>query len=548
MFRKVKLLLISVLLLTLVLVGCGSAAKPAGQPATQPNAQSTVQSAPSGGELDQLWDDPPTLDPQLASDVSAGTIVEEVFSGLVTLDRNLKVVPDLATGWTVSPDKMTYTFSINPAATFQDGKPVTAQDFKYSFERAADPKLQSTTVDTYLGDIVGVKEKLSGKSNDVSGVKVINAHTLQITITSPLATDLFLAKLTYPTAFVLDQKNVESGPDWTHHPNGTGPFMLKDYVPGDHITLVRNPRYLHGPPHLDTVKFLLSGGNGMVMYQNNEIQVTGVGLSDLPLVTENNSALSKEVHKAPPSFDTSYIGFNVTMPPFDDVKVRQALAMAMDKPEIASKVLDNQVIPAYGILPPGFPAYNPNLKGLTYNVDEAKKLLSESKYGSDPSKIPHITLTVPGQLGSSISPDLEAILAMWKTNLGIQVDVQQVEWATFLSDLNAYRLQMYALDWVADYPDPQDFLDILFYSHSQNNQTRYSNPQVDSLLEQARTEQDQTTRYSLYQQAEQIIVNDAPWIPLWYSGQGDVLIKPQVKDYLLLPIVIERYRYIYIQK
>lgn len=525
--------LVSILLASALLIsGCS-------QPAAQTNTQ---PAGPKGGELVRLGNDPPTLDPHLTSDVSGAVIVVEVFGGLVTLDRDLKVVPDLAEKWKVSDDGKTYTFTLRRNAKFHDGKTVTANDVKWSIERAADPKLLSTTVDTYLGDIVGVREKLRGTSKEVSGVKVINETTVEITIDAPKT--YFLAKLTYPTAFVLDKTNVESSPNWFMKPNGTGPFKLKEYVSGETLVLARNDNYHLGAPLLDSVKFLLAGGSPMVMYENNEIHMTGVGLADLNRVRDPNSPLNKELHTAPPGFETYYLGMNVTMPPFDDIKVRQALVHAINKPEIASKVLSDRVKPAYGVLPPGFPAYNADLKGLTFDIEKAKKLMAESKYGADPKKWPRITLTVAGELGTSIGLDLEAILAMWRDNLGVTVEVQQVEWATFLDDVNAYRLQMYSLGWVADYPDPQNFLDLLFHSKSQNNQTRYSNAEVDNLLEKARTERDEKTRFALYQQAEQIITNEAPWVPLWYEGEGYILIKPEVKNYPLLPIIVPKYRYV----
>ncbi len=526
MCRKVFL---SILLILVILAsGCGQGA---GQ---------------KSNELVRLWDDPPTLDPHLAGDVYAGVIVVELFGGLVTLDRNLKVVPDLAEKWKVSADGKTYTFSLRRDAKFHSGKPVTAKDVKWSLERVADPKTQSTTVDTYLGDIVGIREKLKGESKEVTGVKAIDDYTVEITVDAPKA--YFLSKLTYPTGFVLDRENVEARPDWFKNPNGTGPFKLKEYISGERLVLGRNASYHLGAPKLDSVKFLLAGGTPMVMYENNEIHLTGVGLADLDRVRDPKSPLSKELHIAPPSFDTSYLGLNVTIPPLDDIKVRQALTYAINKEEIASKVLAGRVKTAYGILPPGFPAYNPDLNGLGYDPEKAKKLLAESKYGPDPKKLPRITLTVPGQMGTAVGLDLEAILAMWRDTLGITVEVQQVEWATFLKDLNAYRLQMCAAAWMADYPDPQNFLDLMFHSQSINNQTRYSNAEVDQLLERARIERDEKTRFSLYQQAEQIIVNEASWIPLWYPGEGYVLLKPEVKDYLLLPIVVPKYRYVSLQK
>ena len=167
MLRKVFL---SVLLVLIILVsGCG------------PRAEY------KGGELVRLWDDPPTLDPHLASDVTAATIIVELFGGLVTLDRNLKVVPDLAEKWKISPDGKTYTFYLRRDAKFHDGKLVTAEDVKWSLERAADPNTQSPTVDTYLGDIVGVREKLKGETKEMTGVKVIDDRTVEITIDAPKA-------------------------------------------------------------------------------------------------------------------------------------------------------------------------------------------------------------------------------------------------------------------------------------------------------------------------------------------------------------------------
>lgn len=540
-----KILLSTVLILTMLAPGCESTESVNTTPPTSPDGTTPIN-IPRGGELIRLGTDPPTLDPHLVSDAYAATIIVEVFGGLVTLDRDLKVVPDLAENWQVSPDGKTYTFTLRQDAKFHDGKPVTANDFKWSLERAADPGTQSPTVDTYLGDVVGVREKLRGESTEISGVKVIDDHTLEITIDAPKV--YFLSKLTYHTACVLDRENVEASREWFKHPNGTGPFKLKEYVPGELLILESNANYHLGAPHLDSVRFLLAGGSSMVMYENDEIQITGVGLADLDRVLDPSSPLNKELHTSPPGFEIGYIGLNVTLPPLDDVKVRQALSYAINKEEIAEKVLAGQLKPAYSILPPGFPAYNPDLEGLRYDPDKAKKLLAESKYGSDLTKLPRITLTVPGSLGSAIGEDLEAIMAMWRDTLGITVEVQQVEWATFLKDLHAYRLQMFSVGWVADYPDPQDFLDLLFHSQSVNNEVRYSNPDVDRLLEAARTENNEATRFGLYQQAEEIIVNEAPWIPLWHSGEGYVLIKPEVKDYPLLPMIVPKYRYVYLEK
>jgi ABC-type transport system substrate-binding protein len=500
----------------------------------------------AGGTLVRVWSDPPTLDPHLTSDATSAEIIVEVFGGLVTIDPSLNIVPDLAATWDVSRNGTVYTFHIREDAKFHSGKPVTALDFKWSLERAADPATASPVVDQYLGDVVGVREKLKGDATEIAGVKVLDQHTLEITIDA--AKSYFLAKLTYPTGFVLDRENVEGSIRWFREPNGTGPFRLAEYVPGENLVLAKNENYHLGPPHLEKVRFILSGGTSMLMYENDEIHITGVGLADLDRVLDPASPLHAQLQKAPPRFSTDYIGMNVKEPPFDDPKVRQALNYAIDKRLIASEVLAGMVVPADGILPKDFPAYNPNLRGYAYDPEKAKQLLKQSKYGDDMSKFPRIILTTAGSFGSSVGLDMEVILEMWKQNLGIEVNIQQTEFATYLQDLNKRRFQMFQIGWIADYPDPENFLDLLFYSKSTNNHTGYSNPEVDGLLEKARVEADQTSRFRLYQQAEQLIMADAPWVPLWYSGEQYVLIKPNVKNYYLTQLIIPTLRFVELTK
>jgi len=218
----------------------------------------------------------------------------------------------------------------------------------------------------------------------------------------------------------------------------------------------------------------------------------------------------------------------------------------VNKNEIAKVVLADLVVPAKGIIPPGFPTYNPALEGYDYNPERAKQLLQESRYGSNLANMPHITLTTSGDFGASVSLDMEVVLQMWEKNLGIKVDIQQTEFATYLKDLHRRRFQMFETGWIADYPDPENFLDILFHSQSSNNHSNYSNPEVDALLEKARTETDQAARYQLYNRIEQIIINDAAWIPLWYSGEQYLLVKPSVHDYFQTPLVIPKLRYVYL--
>ena len=527
--------------------GDGATAGPTGtvgesESSTETDASARVSPGSiEGGTFVRVWADPPTLDPHLTTDATSAAIIVEVFGGLVTIAPDLQIVPDLAT-WDVTPDGMVYTFHIRDDAKFHDGKPVTALDVKWSMERAADPATASPVVDQYLGDIVGVKAKLSGEATEISGVRVLDQRTLELTIDA--AKSYFLAKLTYPTAFVLDQANVESSRRWFREPNGTGPFRLAEYTPGETMILARNEHYHLGPPFLEKVRYILSGGTSMLMYENDEIHITGVGLADLDRVLDPSSPLNGDLNQAPPRFSTDYIGMNVKEPPFDDPKVRQALNYAIDKELIASEVMAGLVVPANGILPKDFPAYNVNLKGYEYDPEKARQLLRESKYGDDMDNFPRIMLTTAGSFGSNVGLDMEVILEMWSQNLGIEVLIQQTEFATYLQDLNKRRFQMFQIGWIADYPDPENFLDLLFHSESNNNHTGFSNAEADRLLELARVEPDQAVRYQLYRQAEELIMAEAPWVPLWYSGEQYVLIKPNVKNYHLSQLIIPVLRYV----
>ncbi len=515
-----------------------AAEAPQAAPAAEPAPSVQITAPLPGGVFTRLWSDPPTLDPHLTSDTTSAGIVVEVFSGLVALNTDLQLVPDIAESWSID-NGVVYTFKIRPEVRFHNGKPVTASDFKWSIERAAAPKTASPVADTYLNDIVGAMDYIDGDATGISGIKVIDDLTLQITIDAPKA--YFLAKLTYPTAYVLDRETVEDGGRnwWVDNPVGTGPFKLHEYRIGERIILARNDDYYREPAQLERIYNNLAGGQSMAMYENDEIDITGVGLFDLDRVLDPDEPLNKELVVAPPGFSVSYIGFNTSMAPFDDPKFRQALNHAVDKELIASEVLSELVQPAYSVLPPGFPGFTPEITGLHYNPGLATQLLNESAYG-DPATRPRITVTVPGS-GGTIGLDLEVIIEMWKQVLGVEVEIQQVEWATYLEDLDRQAFQAFAgLGWSADYPDPQDFLDILFHSESSTNHGAYANPQVDTILEEARIEQDVVRRVELYHQAEELIINDAAWVPLWFTGDRYVLIKPHVQGYRMVPMIVPK--------
>jgi oligopeptide transport system substrate-binding protein len=490
----------------------------------------TTPAAIGGGVLRQFGIDPITLDPAVSAEMTSHEYIAQLYSGLVRLDDSLDTVPDIAERWEISQDLRTYTFYLRDDVTFQDGRKVTAADFKYSWERACDPATGSRVAGTYLGDIVGVADVMQGRTKEISGVEVVSDYKFRVTIDAPKS--YFLYKLTYPTAFVVDKANVAKSREWWRQPNGTGPFKLKEWRENDSLVLERNERYYGEMAGIERVEYLLWGGVPMNMYETGEIDIAGVSVIYIDRVTDKAGPFSKEL-QITPELSFSWIGFNTTRPPFDDVNVRKAFTMALDKDRIISLTFRDLVQRADGILPPGIPGYNEYLVGLNYDVDKARELIKQSKYG-DVSNLPPIKLTTSGY-GGLIASTLEAAVTQWRENLGVEVTVRQLEPDWFLYNLKEEKDEMFDMGWVADYPHPQNFLDVLFHTGAENNFAGYSNPAVDTVLERAAVEGDDEKSLELYRQAEQMLVEDAACLPLWF-GKNYILVKPYVKGYELNPM------------
>jgi oligopeptide transport system substrate-binding protein len=537
--NKILLLTLCLVLLAYSATSCFGASTPAQTPAPglPPASQSSVQ-----GTLNLAGSVPITLDPAAAAEFDSQLYILQLFSGLVRLDENLNIVPDIALNWDKSPDGKVYTFHLRRDVRFHDGKPVKASDFKYAWERALSPQTQSLTASTYLNDIVGAADVLSGKATQLSGVRVLDDYTIEVSIDAPKG--YFLYKMGYPTAFVVDRANVESGSSWWQHPNGTGPFTLKQWQPGQLLVLQRNDGYYGDKARLSEVDFQLLSGNPIDLYQQGTIDVASVSPGYMGMVTDPGNPLSKELDRFP-ELSLSYIGFDTSSPPFDDANVRKAFSYAVDKDRLMSLATENVVSSAYGILPPGIPGYDASLQGLRFDATKAKDLIAASRFG-DVSHLPPIVLTTSGW-GGDISGILGGVIEEWRRNLGVEVTIRQLEPEVYLYRLKQEKNQLFDVGWIADYPDPQDFLDVLLKSGAQNNAGDYSNPQFDSLMESAAVEQDTTTRLSQYREAEKIAVQDAAILPLFY-GTSYVLVKPYVKGYVLSPLGFPLLNMISIQK
>ncbi len=466
-----------------------------------------------------------TLDPALTEGES---IVDAVFSGLVKIGEDWEIVPDIAKSWEVSDDGTVYTFHLREGVKFHDGKPVTASDFKYSWERACDPEMESRKARTYLGDIVGAKEMLAGKATELSGVRVIDDLTLEVTIDGPKP--YFLGKLTWPTSFVVDRANVARGMNWTDEPNGTGPFKLKEWQKGELVVLERNDDYYLEPAKLKNVVFQIFAGRRMMMYEQGEIDTTGVSINDLDRILDPENPLNKEL-MVEPSIGISYLGFNVTKPPFDDPKVRRAFALALDMDKVLEVSLKGNAERSGSYIPPRIPGHNEELEPLSFDLEQAKQLIVESKYGSV-SNLPPIVFYALYSLGSTE----EAMIGMWQANLGVKVEAEIIEeLEEWYERIHNREFQLFLSGWQADYIDPQNFLEVLFQSQSEENNFAYSNPEVDAALEEAAVEQDEETRLKMYQDIEKMILEDLPAVPFYQSWKSHVLVKPYVEGYFLTP-------------
>ena len=478
--------------------------------------------------LTMPWSNPLTLDPAVTRESGSHFIVSNVFSGLVRFDADLRVRPDLAETIQVDGAGTAYTFTLRAAAKFHDGREITAADVKYSLERATDPELMSDTAVLYLSDIVGVRDKLEGRAEETSGVEVVDSRTVRITIDAPKA--FFLAKMTYPTGAIVDRQTVDSGGVewWRSDVNGSGPFKLREWTAGEVLILERFDDY-HAPSSLELAVFPILQGVPMQMYESDAVDVALIGGSNVDRALDPVSGLADQLAVFP-QLNTFYLGFRAREAPFDDPLVRRAFAMAVDREALLETVYGGRRSLAAGLLPPGMPGYSADLTGIPYDPERARALLAQSQYAAD---FPPVLYTTSGS--GEVPADAQFIVGAWEANLGVDVKVELVPPDAYFYRLDELAGNIFDYGWVADYPDPENFLDLLLHSENRsNNIGGYSNPGYDHLLERARVEPDFEARMALYAEAEELLIADAGIIPLFHSPDY-VLIKPHIQGFIIEP-------------
>jgi oligopeptide transport system substrate-binding protein len=503
-------------------------------------ATTTTASSPQILRLN-LGAEPDTIDPNQASWADDKSIISQCFEGLLSYnaDGSLKadvatVIPTVANGG-ISSDGLTITFKLKTNVTWSDGKPVTANDFVYSIKREFDPTLACEYASFYF-DIVGAEDSYNATSDTTAqqaalaaaiGVSAPDNYTLVIKLVNPQPTMLDCMALwpVYPErADIIKQY----GNNWTDPPNyiGDGPYILTTWTHQSELVFKPNPNYWGTKPTLSEIDFqeITDPNAALAAYQNNELDIVGLPVGDYATYLKDPNYANQRLLF--PELTTFAFQFNVTKAPFNNVLVRQALSCAVDRNAFVNNVEAGVGQAALSWIPPGMPGYNANIgTQYTFNVTQAKSLLAQAGY-SDVSKLPTITFSY-SNTGSN--PTIAQFLqGQMQQNLGINITLDPEDSKTFSSNVNSGNFMWAFFGWGADYPDPDDWLPGLFGTGAGNNHTGYSNPAFDALSTKALAELDNTARLSDWDQAQQMVMNDAPIITIFYR-EGFVLEKPYVK-------------------
>lgn len=524
-------------LLTLLLAACGNEQQGAVS-TTKADESKQVFIWPSGGN------DLKTIDPALSTDGGSIAAIDLVFTGLVQLDNKLQIRDQLAVSHSVSSDGLTWTFKLRPNLKFSDGTPLTSADVAYSIDRALQPRVKSAVALTYMGLIKGAPELAAGKVKTIIGTGIITPDPETVVIITTKKASYFLEELTYSCSYVIEKSMIEKygDLDFVDHLSegigGAGPFMVSKYEHGKAIEFVPNPHYYGPKPQLKkiVIPFYKQADTIYKAYQAGQVDQ-----SNVPSVhIEAAKALPQGQFHSIPQLWITYYGMNYLTKPFDNIKIRQAFALALNKETLAHNVYKDKVIATNHIVPQGMPGYYEDLTGPAGvkspagDPKLAKQLLEEGmkEEGYTASTFPAVTFTVATNGSSDARNEFQAVQQMWQSVLGIPVKLNDIDYGKLLSDVpatlnNPNGLQMYALGWIADYPDPQDWLTLQFDKGSPNNTVNYGQnhsanasqqQEVQKLMEQADSTQDEAQRMKLYNQAEQQLVNDVVWLPTVQVG------------------------------
>ncbi|HVT14245.1 MAG TPA: ABC transporter substrate-binding protein [Fimbriimonadaceae bacterium] len=466
-----------------------------------------------------------SLDPALVSDNQSIDAIQNTFEGLVASGEDSQIHPCLASSWEISSDGATYTFHLLHGAFFQNGREFVADDVRKSFERACGKALAAPLASDFLSDISGMAAYRNGKAKSISGIHVIDRYTVAITIDTLRA--YFLAKLALPVASIVATEAIRDGVHIrsVEEMVGTGPFRIERYIDGQLMVQKAFARYHGGKPPLDEIDrpVMRDSAERLNAFKRHEIDmVPQLARSDY-VALRNDPAFKDQLHLEPRA-TLVYLALNVK--DFPDRRVRQAIAIGIDREEIASDTLYGTVTPGRGLLPPGVPGYREEPAWLKPDAVKAEALLSASGH-SNGVGVPEIPIAF-----SMENPDIERIAerigAQLASRLGLKVRLEKMETASLIARQNGKQLQAEVTGWFADYLDPEDFLSVLLASDATENHWNYANTAFTFLCREADASGNDPQRLGFYARAEDIALQDAVIIPICY-WKAPVLIDSAVQ-------------------
>jgi oligopeptide transport system substrate-binding protein len=461
--------------------------------------------------------EPELLDPVMITAQASSRVAYALFEGLTAFNAQGIAEPGVADHWEISPDGLRYTFHLRPNAVWSNGDPVTAEDFYYSWKRILLPETAAEYVSQLLY-LRGAKDFNEGKTKDFSqvGLKVIDPLTLEVTLENP--TPFFIDLCAFATLLPVHRATVEKYPDWNSKPAhfmGNGPFLLHDWLPFDHVRLVKNPRYWNADKVGMRSVDILPTARSITAYN---FYATGV----VDLIMDKNLAptpLLGELKKRPdfhsaPFLATYFMRFNVKRKPFDDVRVRRAFSLVIDKNYLVERITRAGEKPASSFVPPGAGEGYVSPPGYERNPEEARKLLAAAGY-PDGKGFPVVYYLYRADQDADQDLAVE-IQSMLHNELNVDVQLARQEWNVLLNSQSTLDYDFTRSSWVGDYNDPNTFL-AMFLTGDGNNNTGWSNKHYDELIASAAKENDRDKRFAFFQQAEKMLVTDeAPICPLYY--------------------------------
>ncbi|MFS0673389.1 ABC transporter substrate-binding protein [Ornithinibacillus sp. 179-J 7C1 HS] len=548
--NSIFMMLLLVLLLFLAACGddneTGGTENPADPDSTETDGSGTDDPVDEASGDDQVLifargGDSESLDPGSTTDGESSRITKQVLESLLSFDKeSFEVVPSLARDWEVSEDGLTYTFYLEEGVTFHDGSEFNAEAVKINFERWADPSHEyAFSDDGYVYSMYGTM--FGGYKGDeghvIKEINVVNDHEIQFVLNRPLGFFLQNMAMTY-FAITSPKALEEFGPAINENPVGTGPFKFVSWSKDDSIVLEKFEDYrVEGQPKLDRVVFTVIPDNAarLIALRSGEIDIMdGLNPDDAAGVESDENLVLYE--RAENNF--GYVGFNVQKEPFTNKTLRQAISHAIDRQAIADALYAGYAVPAKNPLPPSYMGYNDEVEGYEYDVEKAKELLAEAGY-ADGLEIELWTMPV----ARPYMPDPETVAVIIQSNLadiGITANIVREEWAPYLEKTMNGEHQMYMLGWSGTNGDPDYFLSSLLHGSNVGTSNRefYANPEVDTLLDQAKVAVDQEERAELYKQAQALILDDAPMVPLVHS-RPVLATSSAVKNYVPHPSTSE---------